>query len=168
MEQIIVGFSKSTKKFAWFSWLIRWIDKTEYSHVYIKFYSKSLERDIIYQASGSQVNFVGTKIFLTHNKIISEYSINIDSEIRKKMIQKAIDNSGIPYGIKEVLGLGLVRFSSIFGKKIQNPFRDGANTFVCVELIAQDLKEAGLLNIEDTESITPRDLEPLIKELNNG
>lgn len=168
METIYIGFSKSTKKFAWFSWLIRLVDGTEYSHVYIKFHSNSLERDIIYQASGTQVNFVGTKIFESCNKVVIEYPLDIKEETKKRILQQAIDKAGIPYGIKEIFGLAIIKLYSLFGKKISNPFGNRDITYVCCELVADLLTEQGILSIKDIESITPKDLEVYIKELSNN
>lgn len=61
MEQITIGFSKSKKFLPIGSWLIRAYMGTPYSHVYLKFYSQSLNRTLIYEAVGGGVRFIGSK-----------------------------------------------------------------------------------------------------------
>jgi hypothetical protein len=165
MEKIIVGFSKP-KSWKPFAWLIMKGYGISYDHVYIKFYSDSYDRDIIYQASSTMVNFMSPQIFIKNNEIIKQFEFNLSEETNIKLIQYCIDNAGTPYGIKEVFGLIWVRINELFGKKILNPFRDGKKTFVCCELAAIILKE--FLNIEikeDLDTINPKELYELIESV---
>lgn len=113
---------------------------TPYSHVYVRFKSESFDRELIYQASNSMVNFMGLETFLKNNLIYKEFSIDITSENRKNLVQFAIDMAGRPYSIKEAIGLGLVKIASWFGKKIKNPWGDGTQGFVCSVLAAYILE----------------------------
>lgn len=168
MEKLIIGFSRSKKKFAIFSWLIRLVDGTKYSHVYIKWYSNKLQREIIYQASGTMVNFVGTSVFLEKNEIIKEYELEISDETSLKVKQFAMDKAGIKYGLKQVLGIGYVKLMYIFGKNVRNPFDDGSHTYVCSELVGEILKEKLNFGMDiDLQTITPKDIDELM-ELING
>ena len=159
MEEIIIGFSKpKNNKFPIFSWLIRLIEWTPYSHVYIQWHSDSLERDIIYQASGTMVNFMGSKRFNEHVETLFQYKIKCSSEAKKRVVQKAIDLAGAPYGVKQVFGITLVKLMRFFGKDIVNPFADGSKTWVCSELGMEIITDLGLSVPVQQENATPRDI----------
>lgn len=158
MDGIIVGFSRP-KKWKPFAWLIMQAYNIPYDHVYVRFYSDSYERNLVYQASGTKVNFMSQEIFLEDNLAIAEFEIEISKENKKQMVQFAIDNCGKPYGIKAVFGLTLVRIAELFGKTIKNPFRDNETTYVCSELGAYILEYYADVKLpKNYEDITPKDL----------
>lgn len=158
MKSIIVGFSKP-KTWKPFAWVIMKAYGTPYDHVYVKFHSDSFDRDLIYQASGTMINFMSPDVFESNNFVLKEFTINVSDDDMKKTIQFAIDNAGKPYSMKEVLGLAVVRIAEIFGKKIKNPWADGTAGYVCCILVAYILQ-----NIDDVEiasdvfSISPKEL----------
>ena len=154
MTNIKVGFSKP-KKWKPFSWLIMKGYGTPYSHSYIKFRSNTYDCNLIYQASHSLVNFTAESVFEDENEVIKEFDLDISDETRINMIKFAINNSGKPYGIKEVFGLAIVRICEIFGKKIKNPF--GFKNFVCSMLVAFILEECLKLDIPgEFQESTPK------------
>lgn len=152
MKSIIVGFSRP-KKWKPFARLIMIAYKITYDHVYVKFHSNTYLRDIIYQASKMMVNFVGTSVFESENIIVKEFSIQISDENYVALMQFAIDNAGKPYSLKEILGLGLVQLCSLFGKIIENPFKEGTNEYVCSILASYILenytKEGPRIDFQD-------------------
>lgn len=158
MENITIGFSKSKKKFALYAWLIMWVEKTDFSHVYIKWHSDSIERDIYYQASGTAVNFMAQHIFEGHHQPVREIKLVVTSEQKNKIIQFAMDNVGVPYGWKPALGIAFVKLAALFGKKVKNPFADGIGTEFCSELGARILGILGYDLKEDYDSFGPGEL----------
>jgi hypothetical protein len=154
MDSIIVGFSKPN---TWkpFSWLIMTGYDTPFDHVYIRWHSDKLNRDIIYQASGTMVNFMGQQFF-DNNIIIDEFPVPITSAKKLSMIQFAMDNSGKPYGIKECFGLAWVRICQMFGKTVSNPFTADGSTYVCSELVGYILDTYDGMDINtNIANITP-------------
>lgn len=154
MDSITIGFSRPTK---WkpFSWLIMTAYGTPYDHVYVRWYSAKLERDIVYQASGTMVNFMGQQFF-NNNVIVDEFEVPITPEHKLALIQFAMDNAGKPYGVKNCFGLAWVRICQMFGKKVSNPFKPDGNTYVCSELAAYVLQEFENVTIDsDIANITP-------------
>ena len=159
MDKIIVGFSRPAKWFVPFSWLIRLVDGTPYSHVYIRFYSDAYERWLVYQASGTRVNFIEWSRFEGQEIILDEFVIPVSTETKTDVIRFAIDNVGAPYGVLEVFGLAWVRFMMVFGKRVRNPFKDGESSFVCCELVSLILNEYdSQWRKLDTEGIFPSDV----------
>lgn len=162
MESIIIGFSKP-RSFGILAWLIMVVERSEFSHVYMKTYSKSLDRWLIYQASGTKVNFIGQEKFYEHNESVKEYLFDVNPESKTKFLVKAVDTVGTPYGVKQLIGIGLVRLGKVFGLKLTNPFRDNRATYVCSELAAEVLEEITGINIgEDLDTIGPKELDEII------
>lgn len=161
-EYIIIGFSRP-RKFKLFSWIIRKVEHSEYSHVYIKTYSNTLERWLIYQASGTAVNFIGQERFYNHNEPIVEYLFQTTDKTKHEFLQLAVDTVGTPYGVKQLVGIGLVRLGKLFGLRCKNPFRDGKATYVCSELAAELLETLLGVDIEqDLDCIGPKELQQII------
>lgn len=123
--------------------------------MYIRWYSASLDRNLIYQASGLQVNFVGLEEFSVASRIIKEFPIQVSDQAFLKVLQFAVDNSGKPYSVKELLGYG---WAIAFAKKT-NPLGDGRKTFVCSELVGTILDEVLQIPVgKDLDLITPKDV----------
>lgn len=152
MKKVSIGFSRP-KTFKPLSWLICKVQGTDYSHAYIKFHSDSLDRDLIYQASGLQVNFVGKTLFEADHIIVREFDIQISDAAHKKALQFAVDKAGTPYSIKQLLNILIY----ILIKK--SPFEDGRSSYVCSELVGQMLKEEfGVEVSKDLDIVTPKDI----------
>ena len=134
---VIVQFTKPKGKFLpIFSWVIRVVQGTKYSHVRLKWKSVS-GAEIIYEASGTSIKVVGK---YAQNKysvdIIKSYKIYLTKEEYKKLI-KLLDYASVDYGIKQAFGIGIAK---MLGMK-KNPFSDGTkDSQVCSELLALFLK----------------------------
>ena len=77
MNEIIVGFSRPKSGFEPFSWLIRAVTKSPFSHAYIRFYSEEYDRWLIFQASGAKVNFIGQTMFDGIETIYEEFNVPV-------------------------------------------------------------------------------------------
>lgn len=155
MKRIIVGFSRPIK---WkpFAKLIMAVDGTNYDHVYIKLHSDTYQRDVIYQASGLQVNFMSTSVFTGNNVIVKEFYVDVTDANYVKLMQFCIDNAGKPYSIKEILGFGWIKLNRLFGKEVSNPFQEGTNEFVCSILADYILENfTSVAAIKDFENVDP-------------
>ncbi len=157
MKKLILGFSRP-KKFSLFAQAIMWADKTQYDHVYVKWNWPTIERDVIYQASKLFVNFESNTTFDQHAISVHEFEIEISDDCHKNIMQFCMDNSNKPYGIKQILGFIVVKLLGFMGKKISNPVHDKGATFICSELGADIIKQAGIEIDENVEDIDPLDL----------
>lgn len=168
MNTIKIGFSKP-KKWKPFAWLIMAGYGISYDHVFIELYSTKYDRKMIYQASGSKVNFMGYDLFHEGNVVVVEYEVSLQDENYKKMMQFAIDNSGRPYGIKQAFGMAIVRLAEVLGRTIRNPFKDEGKTFVCSEMGAYILENyAHVIISKEIDDITPKDLWSYFQSIPNG
>ena len=61
ISKITIGFSRPKNKvFPIGSWLIRLYMRSAYSHTYVRFYSESINRTLVYEAVGhGGIRFVG-------------------------------------------------------------------------------------------------------------
>ncbi len=146
-RKIIIGFSKPRGKFKPFSWAIRLVEGTPYSHVYIRTHSDKLDVDLIYQASGAQVNFMGLQHFNNHAIRLFEFEHEIPDQTYDAFMRWAIINSGADYSIKQPLGILLIK---MFNLK-RNPFANGSFAWVCSELAGFVLSSFLEVNIDKSE-----------------
>lgn len=156
MDSIVVGFSRPRSWLKPFSWLIRLVTWSPYSHTYIRYNNPYANRNEIFQASGMLVNFIGQAMFDTEENICAEFNIPVTSQTKQLVVQNAIDKCGSPYGVGQVVGFGCVLFCRIFGKKIKNPFAS-TSSFVCSELVADLLNEINGITL-DSSTMTPKDI----------
>lgn len=131
MKKITIGFSKSNTLL---SKIIRFIEGADASHTYIQWYSDKIGRVMVYEASGTQVNFTNLFQFSKKQIIVKEFNLNISDRTYTKLLQFCIDNARTPYGVKQLVGLGWVKLMGKFGIRVGNPF--GKGNYVCSTLVA--------------------------------
>lgn len=158
--KIRIGFSKPKNKFfPIFSWLIRAIERTSYSHVYLQWDSEFAGSTITYHAAGHSVHFLGLKLFKKSINPIHIFELDISREQYKELLNYCFENSGTDYGIKQIFGIAYVKFMGLFGKRVKNPFADGEVSQVCSELAGYVLSD--ILNKDfniDLDIAGPKDI----------
>ena len=76
--KIKIGFSQPiNNKFPIFSWGIRLLEGTDYSHVYAAWYSRGAGVNVFYEASGSSVHFTCEEVANNKFQTIHLYEIEI-------------------------------------------------------------------------------------------
>jgi hypothetical protein len=166
MKKFIIGFSRPIKPTI-FAKIIMRVDGTDYDHVYVKWHSDSIDRDIIYQASKLAVNFESGVTFEHHAIAIEEYEIQLDDTVFKKIVQFCMDNSNEPYSIKQVLGFGWVKLNKkLLNKTVSNPFPANGSEWVCSIIAAQIMIIAGIIETNYViGNVDPLDLNTIIKSI---
>jgi len=154
MREISVGFS-SRKGFAPYSWAIRAYEQTPFSHVYFRIGTK-WKTELIYQASGSMVNFMAGAVFDDLNKVHREFSFKVSDEAYDNFMGWATTVCGKPYSAFQPFGIML---REVFGLK-KNPFSNGQKAWVCSELVSFALSDSLGVHLSPHifENATPRDL----------
>jgi hypothetical protein len=153
MRKLIVGFSHSTKFFAPFSWLIRFWDRTPYSHVYFQFETTKTKIEIVYQASSTMLNYMSKDVFLTKNSVVSEFELFLTDEQYNLIMLNCMKSAGLDYSIKQIIGLVI---ANTFNLK-SNPLSD-EKQYVCSEWIAEQLQTIGYRFKKPLDLITPKDV----------
>lgn len=162
MKKITVVLTKRKNNFNLLSWIIRFIEHTEFSHIGFVI-TNSTGRKFIYEASGFTVKFNNYNLFNDVNLYIKQYELELSSEQQQKFIDICLDNLGRPYSIKGLIGLLFVR---LFKLK-SNPFKDQADSFVCSELAAFIIKEfypEALYNY-DLDTVGLKEIDRIIKTI---
>jgi hypothetical protein len=156
MDEIVIGFSRPKAWLEPFSWLIRLVTWSLFSHAYVKFYDDELDRWIVFQASGLKVNFIGQVMFDSIEDIYEEFVIPVSGATKKSVMQGAIDKCGSPYGIGQCLGFLWILFMRLFGKRVKNPLYSGSSYF-CSEMVSDVLTEIGVGDL-DPSAMDPKDV----------
>ena len=159
---LVIGFSRPKSKWKIFSLLTRLVEDTPFSHVFISWYSPSLDREIVYHASGLMVHFLEGSRFRETNKIVSEFSFELNEHTRTKIIQFAVDRAGAAYSLKQLIGLSLVAIARRLGIDLKNPIKTGRYSYVCCELAGELLNSIGYTIDQELDDMTPKDLYEII------
>ena len=166
--KIIVGFSKPKSKWKIFSAIIRFFQKTPYSHSYIKMQSDNLGLTYIYQANGSGLNFCNLEIFNKKNIVIKEFIFDeskIDREIYKKVFIYCMANAGKSYSFKQILYIFKSIIMRFFGCKCDKKKINGDSGYICSELVAYILEIIGYRLNKEYDYVTPKDLYIFLERL---
>lgn len=156
VKNIVVGFSKPKSVWVPFAWLIRLVTWCPFSHTYIRYENTYANRNVVFQASGLKVNYMGQTMFDGEEDVYAEFNIPISDAAKLSTVQFAIDSVGSPYAVGQILGFPIVWFVALFGKKIKNPFYSGSNYF-CSEMVADILNEINGSEL-DSSVMTPKDV----------
>lgn len=132
MKNIIIGFSTHP---GIFSTLIKFITNSKVSHTYTRILIPEYNESMVFQASGFYVNYMNYKIFKEKSTVIEEYEIEVDDDTYQFAEMMRVMEAGKPYSIKEIIGLLWILIMRGFGIKVKNPFRDGSDSYICVELV---------------------------------
>lgn len=144
------------------SWLVRFIERTPYSHVRLGWTSTSGE-PLIYEASGSSVKLIGRYAATNYKVTIHEsYEFTLDTDQYRQLI-KLFRFAAVRYGTLQILGIALSRLL----RRKTNLFSRGPKQQVCSELVAYFLRDViGMpFQDEDFDLIGPRGIKEKLDEL---
>lgn len=129
------------KKFKLFSWIVRKIEKSKFSHCAILTSDNETMISIVVHADKYRVRPMSFSNFAKQNEII--HSIDVTRRLspfeRLEAKRFFINSYGTGYGFLTILGM---LFSRIF--KIKNIFADKKKTMVCSEFIIRAIKIKGI------------------------
>ena len=159
-RKITVEFTRPTKFFPVFSWIIRLIEKTEYSHVRLKWVS-STGIEVIYEASGTNIKFKGPLAAKNTAVVVKSYDLIVDNAGYKRLVFLCMTYAGLEYGLVQLLGILLVK---VFRLK-KNPLSRGKKSQVCSELVGRFLEEVmGCKTGLDLDTAGVRDIEKVLNK----
>jgi hypothetical protein len=161
MAIITVGFSSPIEKKIGAE-SIKFYLGTDYSHVYVKFKSESLNRTMIYHAAHGMVHFIEEANFLKTNKVIKEYTLEISDELLIKLKQRCIDLAGIEYGFDELPKIVINDICINLNIKYKVVDSKG---YICSELVADILEETLEVKFNKPKNlITPKDIDTYLEK----
>ena len=156
MRELKIVFTKSKKKIALFSRLLRWWTRKPYSHV---------AREVIrqdwgagyYQASEGHVNYEHESVFHKKHEIVKSYTLMVDDHYEMSVRKACWEDCGKDYGVWQNVGIFLVDI----GLLRDTPWKDGRN---CSELIYLKVFHDLLPLNYNPDTIKPHHLEDIILE----
>lgn len=177
MNTLIVGFSRSKKKFPIGSILIRlyqgWV---LYSHVYIRMKSSKSVSDNINHASEGLVFRMSETEFNKKHIIFEEYEVEIPdiqvfnphrqstTNLVRYIKDEMHELAGADYSIRQNVGLVLVDLLSLFNIKISNPWKEGWNCSEFVMNILDEIYPKEFLHLKK-DTVTPKDIHKILNYL---
>jgi hypothetical protein len=164
MTKLYIEFTRPKGKiFPFFSWLIRLVERSRFSHVRLTWVN-STKTKVVYEASGSQVSFFGPKAQEKRPVVIEKmYEVDISKEEYRALVKICMEYAGVKYGAMQILGIVL---SYLFFLK-KNPLTPkGDYSQVCSEIVARFLEDVKNVDIKgDLNIIGPKGLEGQLKEI---
>lgn len=157
MKSIIIGFSRPRSKKV-FSEAIMRMQRTNFSHVYVKIDWPSADRQLVYQASGLQVNFESWNHFQTHAHSVAEFKLDMNEDAYSKIATYICDNLNKPYSMKQILGMFFLCLGKRFEISVTNPYKNRHDAFICSEIGADILKTGNIDIGSDSEDVGPKEL----------
>ena len=136
-----------------FSWMVRKVLGTKYSHVILDIYLPDVDRNVAYESGAFGINQLND-FDVKKNVLIHSRSLSVTKEQGTKLRQFCIDNLHRKYGYLTMIGLF---FKMCLGIKTKLG-NDGNQTFICSEFVIKALKA---LNI-DFKTTFNKDLDPIV------
>ena len=143
---LIFGLSRHTSKFNIVSKIIELVEKKPYSHCYVRFTLKNT--DMIFQASGLQVNMMSYDEFCSINTPVYEYEAELADTNHRALIQWMLKKLGKPYSVAQLLRILLYKAT---GLKLGS---DG-QAEICSQLVTQLCQFLGLEQNVDADYNDP-------------
>lgn len=156
--EIVVGFS-TPRKFNILSWMIKWFEKSTFSHSFI-----CIDHKVVFHATGDGVNLMPLSKFLERSKVQKQYFFKLDpyQEMRFDGFIKGC--IGKEYSQAQLL---LIVAEKYFG--LINPKSNGFRKYICSELVADVMSYVFNWKFsEPHDFITPKELEAFLKGYVDG
>lgn len=143
--------------------LIRFFQKTNYSHYIIETYNPETGEVSFYDSTAMGVRE------RTYTDITDHYFLMKSFPLDKKLsyidwLEFWAEHNNKGYGFVQILGLLLKTFRIVKN----NPFGKGAKRIICNELVILLLNRLGYTNIQDTDSLDLNDTDELLRGIVNA
>lgn len=152
VDYVYIGFS-APRKFKIGAAAIKLWQRSNFSHTYVRFESKSMP-SVVFHASKGMVHFREFDLFQMENEIIYEFKIPVKS--RKRCIVDCISRAGDEYGYSELAKIIAYDIAHTFGFELDMANSEG---YICSELVGNILyNHAGLTFNKPYFLLTPNDI----------
>lgn len=162
----IIGFSNPRNvRFPVYSWLIKKVYNTDFSHVYIRFYASKYDRWLVYESVGKGSRLLNYSTWMKTATTYKEFEIEVTESQKNQIVKAFIDDLGTKYGMLQAVGLGIKALAlRWFGIKMNNPFPQKDHE-ICAEPVARMLLILRGFEVE-SEEVTPLDIYNYLQGLN--
>jgi len=154
MKVVIYQCNPLNHPFPLFSWLIKYFQKTNYSHYAIRFDS------VVMDATASSVRFQTDSKFKKKYSVINQYEIETDYDF-KSLISWGMMHINKGYGFFQIIGLLMI----ILKLRKTNPFGEDADRLICNELVMLLLRDIKGVKIKDSDLYDLNETNEILKEV---
>jgi len=149
--KIYIGAS-TKKKFALFSYLVRWYSSKPYSHIYTRYQDPFTKQDIISESSHGEAHKILIDKWYLDNRIIEEYEIQCSEELFRAVLIRINQRLQAYYSFKNIIG---VLIYDIGLHRLAEYFRDGEEGTICSESASFTLSLFGITFNRPTDFVRP-------------
>lgn len=160
MKKITILYS-NPKKFMLHTPIIKYVDKSDFSHTCLLHKDSITGQDMIYQASHGRVHSILFEEWLKNNNIISQQVVYIKEYKYIELLKLMNKFNFTKYGYMSLLG---ILFFRLF-KTRRNLFAKGVEEFICSEIVAYFIRDIMEVKLnKDIELMSPKDCFDCIRE----
>lgn len=157
MTKLTFGFSKSKSFWKIGSQIIREIEKRDYSHAYIRYYSDEKQCEMVAQASHGYVHEISYENFKIDNIVVKEYCLEVTPSQFKLVMSFIGEKLGSIYSKMQIL---LIAVKKILLFEIKQYNKD--KYFICSEFAAMVCIILEIKVPQNLDYCTPSDLDTLL------
>lgn len=126
MKKIRFGFSTTELPL---SKLIRLFQGINFSHCFIEYESEKYNTTLVYEAKGLNSNIINKENL--QGRVVELYEAEVSEELYDQIMTYILNEVGTAYAWKQLFGFIIVKLASLFGKKINNPWKHSGK--ICSE-----------------------------------
>lgn len=142
--------------------VIRAVERTEYSHVLLRWTSPISGTECIYEASLAGVGFRGPISARGRYEVVRRYRFAITYAEYRLLLRFCQMQAGIQYGTRQLLGILLAR---VFGLS-RNPLARGTSSQVCSEMVGYFIETVLGYDIPvDLDLAGPREIDEFLASI---
>ncbi len=133
---------------------IQWVTRSRVSHALITFRSTTLDKVLVFEATGKGFHLKLWKKWRRHNRLVAAYELAIPLERQLAALRRLAMDLGAEYD-----SLSLLHFlRRRWGKRLRNPW-SSPRKLICSEAVAKFLKLCEIEAFSDPSGFTPADLD---------
>jgi hypothetical protein len=136
MYQLKIQFTTPARGLKPMSWLIRRILGTKYSHVLARWNAAQGKIDVVWEAAGDGIRFLGPIAHVGKYNIVKEYVIELNKQEYFKLIEYTHKYAHVKYGKLQLIGMLIARVC----RMRRNVLSSGEASQVCSEAVGGLLK----------------------------
>jgi len=135
MEKVVLTIGESRPK-TWkpLASLIMLVEGSDASHFFVSWRCTNLDVRKVGEARGSGGRLISNNEFKRTNRVVRGHQYEVSEETLFK-VEKFLWENLKGYAYKQIIGILWMRIVGLLGIKISNPFRDGARSMVCTEVV---------------------------------
>jgi hypothetical protein len=132
---------------------IRWVTRSPVSHALLTFYSQTLDKVMVMEATGKGFNLIPWNRWAKKNQLVARFALDVPRDKELEALHRIADKLGAEYDTVSLFGFFFRRWK----KRGANPL-DDPTKLICSEAVARFLQEVGIDAFQNPGEWTPADI----------